>query len=307
MGIYSPQATGSELSPDSFWDAVRRCSLDALRTGALHPISTRASLVEDQGIEFVVRVSDNLLRKQDVPASYDTPRGDNPFLPPEPGLTIGCLPPHHLAVLNKFNVLQDHVLVVTRGFVHQESPLTAADFSAVAVGLEGGGALAFYNAGRVAGASQPHKHFQLVPLPLGGGRDIPTAVLFDSAVDGIDTIEPLRFRHAIRTLGADLSDPYAFGRSCLSAYTDALSGLGLIPAPGVEAVDDEHTRLPPYNLLLTRDWLFVAPRATEHYADISVNGLGYAGSLFVSTPGKLERVRSTGPMSILENVSIPLR
>lgn len=305
MGIHSPQATGRELSPESFWDAARRCSLDALRTGALHPISTRASLVGDLGIEFVVRVSDNLLRKQDAPASYDRPRGDNPFLPPEPGLTIGCLPPHHLAVLNKFNVLENHVLVVTRGFVHQESPLTAADFSAVAVGLEGGGALAFYNSGRVAGASQPHKHFQLVPLPLGSAVDIPTAVLFDGAVDGIDTIEPLRFRHAFTTLDADVRDPDAFGRRCMSAYTDALSGLALIPAPDVAAIDNEQTRLPPYNLLLTPDWLFVAPRATEHYADISVNGLGYAGSLFVSTPDKLERVRSTGPMSILENVSVP--
>lgn len=307
MGIHGPQATDSELSPESFWDAVRRCSLDALRTGALHPISTRPSLVHDRGIEFIVRVSDNLLRKQDAPASYDRPLGDNPFLPPEPGLTIGCLPPHHLAVLNKFNVLENHVLVVTRGFVHQESPLTAADFSAVAVGLAGGEALAFYNAGRIAGASQPHKHFQLVPLPLGDGVDIPTGVLFDGAVDGIDTIAALDFRHAFRTLDADVSDPEAFGRRCMAAYTDALSGLGLLPGPVIDTVNDEQTRLPAYNLLLTRNWLFVAPRAREHYQDVSVNGLGYAGSLFVSTPDKLERVRLTGPMSILESVSIPQR
>ena len=29
------------------------------------------------------------------------------------------------------------------------------------------GALAFYNSGKVSGASQPHKHVQIVPLPLG--------------------------------------------------------------------------------------------------------------------------------------------
>lgn len=296
-----------ELSPASFWDTALRCSRDALRTGALRPISTRANFVEDRGVEFVVRVSDNLLRKQNAPASYERPRGDNPFLPPEPELTVGSLPPHHVAVLNKFNVLENHVLVVTRGFVHQESPLTRGDFSAVTIGLSDGRGLAFYNAGRTAGASQPHKHFQLVPLPLGRRLDVPIAVLLEGAADGIDTVKHLRFRHAFKALNADPGDRDTFGRCCHEAYTDALSGLGLLQDTDFEPADGVMPRLPPYNLLLTRDWMLAAPRSTEHYADISVNGLGYAGSLFVSTPEKLDRVRTTGPMAILEKVSIPRR
>lgn len=303
MGRFDPQAADGNLSSGSFWRAVQRRADAALRRGVLQPISTRASLVRDGGVEFIVRVSDNLLRKHNAPAAYESPRRDNPFLPPETELTIGCLPPHHVAVLNKFNVLDKHVLVVTRGFVHQESPLTAADFSAVAIGLAHGGALAFYNAGRTAGASQPHRHFQLVPLPLGRGRDIPTGVLLDGAADGVDTIAGLRFRHAFQALDADAGDPEAFGRRCFTAYMDALSGLDLIHAPN----PDNQSRLPPYNLLLTNRWLFVAPRSREHCAGISVNSLGYAGSLFVSTPEKLEHVKSAGPMAILENVSIPLR
>ena len=31
------------------------------------------------------------------------------------------------------------------------------------------GALAYFNCGRDSGASQPHKHTQIVPLPLAGG------------------------------------------------------------------------------------------------------------------------------------------
>lgn len=303
MGSHRSPTSRNALTPASFWDAARRCSRNALRCGALQPISTRASYVEDRGVEFVVRVSDNLLRKQNAPASYERPRRDNPFLPPDPRLTVGSMPPHHVAVLNKFNVLEDHVLVVTRGFVHQESPLTAADFSAVALGLGGGRGLAFYNAGRTAGASQPHKHFQLVPLPLGRDADIPAAVLLQGAAEGTDTIAGLSFRHAFRRPGADVADPDAFGRCCFDAYRDALAGLGLSKGP----IDEDQARLPPYNLLLTDDWMFVAPRATEHVADISVNGLGYAGSLFVSTPEKLAYVRTAGPMTILEAVSIPLR
>jgi len=296
-------ATNRDLS--SFWGAVRRCSQRALRSGALRPISTRASYVRDAGVEFVVRVSDNLLRKPGAAASYDQPRSQNPFLPPDPQLTVGDVPPHHVVVLNKFNVLENHVLVVTRGFVHQESPLTAGDFSAIAAGLVGGRGLAFYNAGKIAGASQSHKHFQLVPLPLGRGVDIPTAVLFERAREGIDTISHLNFRHAFFLLDAPPEQPKPFGRRCCELYVQALQALEL-----VDRFDEaEANRLPPYNLLLTERWLFLAPRRRERCLDISVNGLGYAGSFFVSSSRKLEQVRSGGPMHLLRQVSIeePLR
>ncbi|MBS1269532.1 MAG: hypothetical protein MAG794_00483 [Gammaproteobacteria bacterium] len=291
---------GSALSPDSFWSTVKKRSQSALHTGALQPISTHTSIIEDEGIDFVVRITDNLLRKPGTRSSYLQSRKLNPFLPPDTELTIGYLPPHHVAVLNKFNVLNHHVLVVTHGFVHQESPLTAADFSAVATGLKHDGSLAFYNGGKLAGASQLHKHFQLVPPPLGGSSDIPMAVLFDKAENGINTIESLRFQHAFSLLGADPSDPAAFGYACHNVYARALRELEVVE----QFCGDEETRLPPYNLLLTKRWLFIAPRRTEHYLDISVNGLGYAGSLFVSSPDKLEQVKSAGPMTILETVSI---
>ncbi len=256
--------------------------------------------MRDAGVEFVVRVSDNLLRKPGAAASYDQPRNQDPFLPPDAQLTVGDVPPHHVAVLNKFNVLENHVLVVTRGFVHQESPLTAGDFSAVAAGLVGGRGLAFYNAGKIAGASQSHKHFQLVPLPLGRDMDIPTAVLFEGARGGIDSISHLNFRHAFFHLDTGPDQPESFGRRCCELYGQALNALGL-----VDRFDDtEANRLPPYNLLLTERWLFLAPRRRERCLDISVNGLGYAGSLFVSSPRKLEQIRSEGPMHLLRQVSI---
>jgi len=38
----------------------------------------------------------------------------------------------------------------------------------------------------------------------------------------------------------------------------------------------------PYNLLATRRWMLVVPRRQERYEKISVNALGFAGSLFVT-------------------------
>lgn len=39
-------------------------------------------------------------------------------------------PPKHVLLLNKFNVVANHMLVVTQGFEHQNDPLNEADFAA---------------------------------------------------------------------------------------------------------------------------------------------------------------------------------
>jgi ATP adenylyltransferase len=50
--------------------------------------------------------------------------------------------------------------------------------------------------------------------------------------------------------------------------------------------------------------MLVVPRAREHYESISVNALGFAGSLFVRNRSELERVRRSGPMNVLRAVTL---
>ncbi|MFN2646613.1 MAG: phosphorylase, partial [Burkholderiales bacterium] len=60
----------------------------------------------------------------------------------------------------------------------------------------------------------------------------------------------------------------------------------------------------PYNLLATRRWMLLVPRGCERYESISVNALGFAGSLFVRSDVELERVRDAGPMAVLRAVTL---
>lgn len=94
----------------------------------------------------------------------------NPFLPYEEDLWVAHLSESHTMLLNKYNVVDHHALVVTRAFESQEDPLNARDLDAVlrAVSCYPTGALAYYNCGPVSGRSQPHKHLQVVPLPMAG-------------------------------------------------------------------------------------------------------------------------------------------
>jgi sulfate adenylyltransferase (ADP) / ATP adenylyltransferase len=51
--------------------------------------------------------------------------------------------------------------------------------------------------------------------------------------------------------------------------------------------------------------MLVVPRSRACFESISVNGLGFAGSLFVRSQQDLDRVRSVGPMQVLRAVAMP--
>lgn len=65
-----------------------------------------------------------------VPKCSDGGKPANPFLPYDGALWVTHLSDTHTCLLNKFNVVPHHVLVVTRKFARQTDPLDAADFDA---------------------------------------------------------------------------------------------------------------------------------------------------------------------------------
>jgi len=282
----------------TLWKRVLDVTRRAERTGALETIATEVVVAEEAGIPFVVRRVSSLARKE---RARRGPAPANPFLPTEPALTLGAVAPEHVVVLNKFNVLPHHVLIVTERFRHQEELLTEGDFRALWWGLGEFPALGFYNGGEVAGASQAHKHLQLAPLPLGRGVDVPVEESLRSTVaaDGELTVSAAPFRHAFARLPPFADDEEA-AAVCLRLYRRALHRLDLDPLAG-----DQERQSAPYNLLLTRSFLLLVPRSREHFEDVSVNALGFAGSLFVRTRAQFDRILECGPLHVLRAVTSP--
>jgi ATP adenylyltransferase len=286
--------------PGTLRQAVEKTTVTALRGGALHPIATEQLEVADGGVRFLVRMVSSLRRKAAAGrAEGGRPAGSgNPFLPPEPGLTVGQVTPSHLALLNKYNVLPRHLLIVTRAFAHQDALLTPGDFRALLACMAEYEALGFYNGGKTAGASQAHKHLQLVPLPLDPqGPALPILPLL---AGGGPTCPAIPFAHAFGRLSAPVSSATSsLAEEALELY---LRLLGHVGVRGVR-VGAETRQSGPYNLLVAGDWMLLVPRSAECHRGISVNALGFAGSLFVKDREQLERVRSDGPMRILTAVS----
>jgi ATP adenylyltransferase len=271
------------LSSAVLQDATGR----ALASGALQPIETQTILLEEDGVRFIVRAVSNLARKAEAG------RGDKTTDPlgEDVDLFVIDLGPCHCLLLNKYPVVAGHALLVTRRFESQERLLGVDDFAALKSCLDEIDGLGFYNGGPEAGASQRRKHLHLVPLPLA--RESPDAVPVERVLAG----------------GRRLPFSYAFARipshstaSGLHAiYRELLKGCRIA---GVATAEGE-LQSAPYNLLVRRSWMLVVPRSQACFASISVNALGFAGSLIVRSPEDFERVRAVGPMQVLRGVAMP--
>lgn len=295
------------LTEQTLWPALRARTQRALACGALQPIETALVHLEQDGVRFAVRQVSSLARKEAArrtdasTASGGAITRRNPFLPYEPDLCVGDLSPTHVALLNKYNVIDDHLLIVTRRFVPQTALLDQDDFEALLVALRGGDALGFYNGGEEAGASQPHKHLQAVPLPLDdSGLPAPLEALFASltVTDSGARITGLPFAHAFARLDLMADD---------AARTALKTCRALLHATGIDAIDVDGLahQSAPYNLLVTRRWMLVVPRAAERVEGISLNALGFAGSLFVRNAQQLDTLARIGPMTALARVTKP--
>ena len=60
----------------------------------------------------------------------------NPFLPYDEDLWVAHLSATHTLLLNKFNLVAHHTLVVTREFEAQEAPLSAGDLAATRASMQ---------------------------------------------------------------------------------------------------------------------------------------------------------------------------
>jgi sulfate adenylyltransferase (ADP) / ATP adenylyltransferase len=294
--------------PGRLWRMLTERTRQAKASGHLHSIETAAYPLSENEIPFIVRVAANLKRKAEDKKRQSA--DFNPFLPPEAELTVSELSSTHRAVLNKFNVVDHHLLIVTRAFEDQETLLTQRDFAALWQCLGEYPSLGFYNGGAAAGASQKHKHLQLVPLPLypntGGDRSpYPFASLLqiDSLPGVVRTLARLPFQHRWCRLPTEWSrNPTEAWMGSHRLYLEMLSKCGI----NTLIQEGEARQSAPYNLLMTQDWMLLVPRSSEFCEGISVNGLGYLGSLFVTDQAALDRLRRIGPLQLLRSVSMPL-
>ena len=289
------------------WKEMVRVSQQARHAGAMIHLPTDNESIEDSGVRFKVRILSTLGQKKietlEQASGARSGKGDNPFLPYEEDLFVGALSDTHIALLNKFMVVEGHLLMVTRAYEDQEMLLTLKDFEALWFCMAEFNGLGFYNGGKAAGASQLHKHLQMIPLPLTPeGPSLPLEPLLASArfQGTLGWIPDLPFLHAFTRLDPQkIKLPRDGSEMLFSIYSEMLRSVGI--KPSVSGPPQRQSA--PYCFLVTRGWMLLVPRTRESFESISINSLGFAGFLLVRTQDELERLKAVGPMAVLKAVA----
>lgn len=284
------------LLPEQFWQTVKATTAKATQSQALQPIPTDYEIVECQGIPFLIRILTTLTNKEETKTKQHYSENFDPFLPYEEDLFVADISDTHICILNKYKVVDHHVLLVTREFEQQQSFINHADFTALAACLQKVDGLGFYNAGEAAGASVRHKHLQLVPRSLAPEfQDLPIAHALNTAdfSSSRGPVPMFPFRHGLQWLSvAWEASPETIAETLVQTYQTLMTTLNCQPST-------------PYNLLVTRNWMLLVPRHQEKFDGIGINSLGFAGAFLVKNHEQLQQVKQHRPLSILGMVGFP--
>lgn len=244
------------------------------------------------------------------------------FAPPYvPNLLVRELGNEHVLLLNKFCVVPQHFLMVTKEWQSQDlppSPATLALAYRVVSAYRGSETelLSFYNCGKTSGASQPHRHLQFVQCPpldttsseaLESGRISPADQ--ESIIDSdykipvemlLDRIEkdgkeeqsvhalPLPWQHFVVLLNpnkearGNAEEMERYIGNKFMSLLDALFRARMFAQDNNTGSEGRSAR-PAFNVLITKRAMHLIPRSEEEFTDLPKNEK--VGSLSINSLG----------------------
>lgn len=217
--------------------------------------------------------------------------------------------------------MPEHFILVTRAFKQQTHLLGADDLAAAHAcvrayhdhGGAGGGLFVFFNSGEHSGASQPHRHLQLLPVDkmreglLEAGRNADGAgwnVLADRLAGENEESNGragLPFATFAERIAGDV-DPEALRSAYIRLYRQACAAAGLDEKELGDLAADETPARISYNLGMTRTSLVVCPRVAEgdvvrsrdgkEVGKLALNGTVLAGTALVKSEAEWDALRA---------------
>ncbi|KAK0639506.1 HIT-like domain-containing protein [Cercophora newfieldiana] len=308
--------------PPNLPELVKTTFSKALAAGDVNFYPTQVTLLNINSVPFQLRFSPSLANKPKPPApppSSTPPAADrprfNPFDNPSPALLVASLPPSHNLILNKFAIVPEHFILATKAFKPQTHLLEADDLAATYACIEayradGKELFAFFNSGEHSGASQPHRHLQLLEvermregLEGQGGWEVVAGRL----VGEEEVVLP--FRTFVEGIHGDM-DGEALRGVYLRLYRRACEALG------VDGVREEGEARICYNMAMTREVVVVMPRvaegaevrsAGEVVGKLALNGTVLAGTALVKSQAEWDALRNDPEqvIEVLKRIGVP--
>ena len=278
------------MKKELLWKKSLKLTKLAILNGSLKPIETSLDKVEN-GIEsFEIRTLKNY---KEIGITKIGPK-QNPFSPWEPALEISKINDSHVLILNKYPVELGHMLLITNKWKPQNGWIGYEDWEAInKVDFDTNG-LWFFNSCKQAGASQPHRHFQL--LRRNDKQNVcPRYRYFENRISGIKIEDDILHENAfvIKRNRKDFKTSYV---ELIDLYYK-LCTKGKLGNP----YKDEKPLL-PYNLLITNDWISLITRKIDFACGFNINALGFAGYFLAKSKTKSKWLKENGSSELLKEV-----
>ncbi len=286
------------MAKEILWKKALEVTKTAISSSALIPLNTSSRIINNkfnESYELRHLVKNKLLFKSLIGPKI------NPFNPCDSTLYISNIGDEHQLILNKYPVQLGHMLLITNNWRPQIGWLEISDFQAlVNVQLDTQG-LWFFNSGPKAGASQPHRHLQLLPRK-DNEKVCPRDNWFKERI--ITSFKKRSssniFENSMAICSSlnELKDPT--GNKLYETYLKLCIFLN-IGNPSIDSMPQF-----PYNLLITKDWLCLIRRRKESAYGFSINSLGFSGYLLSTEKSDLKWLASNGLEKLLIHVSDPM-
>ncbi|KAI1354630.1 HIT-like domain-containing protein [Xylaria sp. FL0043] len=307
-------------APSNLPTLVKDAFAKAHANGDLIYYPTQVAVLTVASLAFQLRYSPALAQKPKPPKPVEpNARPFNPFENPSPALLVAQLPPSHRLVLNKFAVVPEHSILATREFKPQTYLLDTGDVDAAyacvrAYRNAGRELFVFFNSGEHSGASQPHRHLQLLPVDRMklGLEDVENGsewAILAEKVRGKENALP--FAVFTSSVNEEMSAEDRH-RSYLSLYKRAVRAA----VANVEAVEEGEAQI-SYNFAMTSTCMALCPRTAESVSikdangneigNVALNGTVLAGTALVKNEGEWDALRSTASMlpGVLGGIGVP--
>ena len=273
------------MRKEIYWEKALKQSKISIAKGSLKPLETI-----DITLDFYKK-SDFLIRELNMPNDFLNKIGPkiNPFKPWDKLLEISKIGKYHHLILNKFPVQLGHILLITNEWKPQNGWLDRFDWNAIIDVNSDTSGLWFFNSGPLAGASQPHRHIQLLRRN-NHEKVCPRDDWFINYKKSKRNNNSLCKNIIVEQINLENNS-----QNIYDLYLKICSEIGL-----GEPYKNEKP-LYPYNLLLSNNWMTIIRRSNDHVHGFSINGLGFAGYILVTEKSDKEYLRKNGPEKLLES------
>jgi len=275
------------MKKEIYWEKALQKTKISINSKSLFPLNT-IDVTRNlyQGNDFVIRELDITKFKKNTLIGPKI----NPFKPWDNTLEIDSIGKDHHLILNKYPVQLGHILLITNEWKEQNGWIDIKDWEAIKEVNKDTTGLWFFNSDPLAGASQPHRHIQLLrrePLELSCPREKWILDFNNVKNKNQRFCKNLLLKKFSKTLNEE---------NIHQIYKDLSYKLGL----GDPKVDKKPKY--PYNLIFTNRWMLLIKRKIDNLYGISVNALGFAGYILVTEKSDIKYLKKFGPEKLLEKL-----